>query len=260
MAQFVCLAGLPRSGSTVLSAILAQNPTIYAEGNSALCQIMLDMYKSCYQNASEQLMANSRLLKTSTDLIQAVPQIYYKNRLNQEHKVVLDKCRAWVSPSNIELLKQYIEPNVKIIVLERSLTDILKSFMKLYQKNNWSEEKINETLKALLEPNADPIMTSYEAIQQAKQNIEKYRENLLFIQYEDLVNKPEETIQSIYTFCGWPAYAHQFTDIIKNPENKENDEFYQLKDFHHIRPTLYKEPNLAVLPPNIGGNPLLPPL
>jgi len=49
--QFVCLSGLPRSGSTLLSAILSQNPLIHAEGNSAVCQLMWDMQMSCFNTS-----------------------------------------------------------------------------------------------------------------------------------------------------------------------------------------------------------------
>ena len=34
--QFVCLAGMPRAGSTLLAAILSQNPQIHTEGNSPM--------------------------------------------------------------------------------------------------------------------------------------------------------------------------------------------------------------------------------
>ena len=44
------LSGLPRTGSTLLSAILYQNPKIHAEGNSGLCQLMWDLEVSCKHN------------------------------------------------------------------------------------------------------------------------------------------------------------------------------------------------------------------
>ena len=75
--QFICLSGLPRSGSTLLSAILSQNPLIHAEGNSAVCQIMWDLQQSCTTTAKEQLSANNRM-NTMSDLISSVPHIYYK--------------------------------------------------------------------------------------------------------------------------------------------------------------------------------------
>ena len=110
MQQFVCLSGLPRSGSTLLSALLSQNPTIHAEGNSAVCQLMWDMYESCTNKASEQLKANNRHA-TIRDLISQLPQIYYKN-IPKEKQIVVDKCRSWTIPINIALLKEYIEPHL----------------------------------------------------------------------------------------------------------------------------------------------------
>jgi hypothetical protein len=76
MKQFVCLSGLPRSGSTLLSAILSQNPKIHAEGNYAVCQFMWDIQYSYLTKAKEQMIANNRLL-TVYDLDSSVPDIYY---------------------------------------------------------------------------------------------------------------------------------------------------------------------------------------
>ena len=74
--EFVCLSGLPRTGSTLLSAILCQNPKIHAEGNSAVCQIMWDTYCSCVNNAKEQLLANNRET-TIYDIVSSIPALYY---------------------------------------------------------------------------------------------------------------------------------------------------------------------------------------
>ncbi len=41
--NFYFISGLPRTGSTLLSSILYQNPLIHTEGNSALCQLMWDI-------------------------------------------------------------------------------------------------------------------------------------------------------------------------------------------------------------------------
>ena len=249
MAQFVCLSGLPRSGSTILSAILDQNPLIHAEGNSAVCQFVWDMHLSGTKNANEQLQGNNRT-GTVKDLISAIPKIYYKD---VSKKIIVDKCRSWTIPANVELLKKYIDPHIKIIVLERSVTDIMKSIMKLYQKNHWNEAYMHETLKAMLVPNQEPIMRSIIGINLAKKDnvkqLDEAKKTFLFIQYEDLLAKPAETIERIYTFCGWAPYPHQFENIVNN--HPENDEFYGLQGFHSIRATLAKAENKAVLPPDI---------
>jgi len=43
-AQFICVSGLPRAGSTGLRQLLAQHPDIHGEGNSSpLCNALLSM-------------------------------------------------------------------------------------------------------------------------------------------------------------------------------------------------------------------------
>jgi sulfotransferase len=126
----------------------------------------------------------------------------------------------------------------------------MQSFMKLYQKNNWSDEKINEVLKAILVPNSEPVMRSIAGINLARNSPQRDK-TFLFIHYDDLIAKPAETIDRIYAFCGWAPYAHQFDNIVNR--HPENDDFYNLKGFHAIRPTLNKEPNTVVLPPDIWG-------
>jgi len=248
MTQFVCLSGLPRSGSTILSAILNQNPLIHAEGNSAVCQFMWDMHQSGTVNAIEQIKGNQRE-HTVHDLIAQIPKIYYKD-IAPTKQIIVDKCRAWTSASNVDLLQKYIDPEIKIIVLERSVEAIMKSFMKLYQKNNWTETYIHEILKAMLTPNIEPVMRPIIGINMAKKNnMVQVKETFLFIQYNDLLENPTETIQRIYTFCGWAPYTHDFQNIVNT--YPENDAFYKLDGFHAIRPTLQKEENSVVLPPDI---------
>ena len=185
MQQFVCLSGLPRSGSTILSAILDQNPLIHAEGNSAVCQLIWDMHQSGTVHAAEQLKGNNRA-GTVKDMIEQIPKIYYKD-IPAGKQIVIDKCRAWTMPANVELLRKYIDPDIKIIVLERSVTAIMQSFMKLYQKNNWSDEKIHEVLKAMLVPNQEPVMRSIDGINLARNSHER-DETFLFIHLKNLLN------------------------------------------------------------------------
>lgn len=238
MEQFVCLSGLPRAGSTLLSAILSQNPLIHAEGNSAVCQLMWDMQQSCLTSSKEQLLANSRE-KTIHDLISQIPYIYYKNI---SEKIVVDKCRSWTIPANVNMLKDYIDKNYKIIILERSITDIVKSFVKLYKKNG-SGDNINELESKLIMPNSEPIMRSITGINWAKKN--NQRNNFLFINYEDLINKTNETIEKIYKFCGWTPFTHNFNQITS--KYPEDDSVYGLKGMHKVHHKVINIKNDAVL-------------
>lgn len=236
MEQFVCLSGLPRSGSTLLSAILSQNPLIHAEGNSAVCQLMWDMQQSCSTTAKEQLVANGREKTTMSDLIKEIPKIYYKNITE---KIVVDKCRSWTISANIDMLKKYIDKDIKLIILERSIVDIVKSFLKLYNANGIQGDFETK----LLTPNSEPLMRSISGINWAKKH--NTNNNFLFINYEDLINNTEATISKIYEFCGWKPFTHNFKSVeCKYPEN---DDVYGLKGMHKIHKHIKKVENTILL-------------
>lgn len=234
--QFVCLSGLPRSGSTLLSAILSQNPKIHAEGNSAVCQLMWDMQQSCLNNCKEQLSVNKRE-NTIKELIKSVPEIYYNN-IDENEKIIVDKCRSWTIPENVNLLKEYVDKDIKIIVLERPILNIINSFYKLYIKNYKSID-----LNTLLTPNNEPVMRSLNGVIYAKQNNDN--NNFLFITYNQLIENTEETIKKIYDFCNWEYFEHDFDNIVL--KYIENDEEYGLKRFHNVYPSIRSIDNKIIL-------------
>ena len=219
--EFVFLSGLPRAGSTLLSSILNQNPLIYSEGNSAVCQLMWDVKQSCENQSWEQLAANGRL-QTKTDLLKSIPNIYYKDI---DNKIIIDKCRSWTLEDNVSLIKNYICSDPKIIVLTRPIDEIAKSFIKLGEKNNIAFKS-----EELLAPGSDPIMRSLDGVHWAKSSNSG---EFLFIEYKDLVVRTEEIISSIYSFCGWSYFQHDFLNIVNN--NPEDDSVYGLAGMHDIR-------------------------
>ena len=232
------LSGLPRTGSTLLSAILYQNPKIHAEGNSGLCQLMWDLEVSCKHNCGQQLTATGRMPKTMYDVVSALPNLYYKD---VKKSIIIDKCRSWTMPENVRILREYFSQKVKIIVMIRKIEDILKSFLKLYKKNNLLENEY-DFINKYLESGSEPIMRSFSGILYAK---ECKTDEFIFINYDDLVNETSNTIKKIYDFCEWEYYNHDFNNIIN--EFPEDDEFYGLKGFHDIRSSIIKINNDIVL-------------
>lgn len=222
--MFVGLSGLPRTGSTLLSAILSQNPEIHAEGNSAVCQLMWDVQQSCQGSASEQLQANNRQA-TQDDLVRAIPAIYYKE-VKATH--IVDKCRSWTLPDNLAMLRRYITDKPKIIVLTRPIDEIVQSFVRLRQDNGWTDPEAG-----LLDPMSEPIMRSQFGVEHARATNQG---EFLFIEYAQLVDDTAAVLDSIYEFCEWEPFAHSFTGI----ENKhqENDLVYGLLGQHQIRPEI----------------------
>jgi len=227
MKNFVGLSGLPRTGSTLLSSILSQNPEIHAEGNSAVCQLMWDMQCSVYRSCNEQLTASNRI-DTGIELIKNIPNVYYKDITAS---TVIDKCRSWTLPDNVAMLNKYFEHKPKIIVLERPLVEIVKSFVALRQANNWQ----GDLEQGLLDDWSEPIMRSYEGVKWAKAN---NNGEFLFVQYDDLLNNTKSTIDKLYEFCELESFEHDFNNIVN--KHPENDEVYGMLGQHDVRPTIAK--------------------
>lgn len=225
--NFIGLSGLPRTGSTLLSAIMSQNPEIHAEGNSAVCQLMWDMQCSVYGTANQQLIASDRL-DTGIQLIKNIPNVYYKD---VTASTVIDKCRSWTLPDNMAMLSRYFEHKPKVLVLERPLIEIVRSFVALRQANNYQ----GDPEEGLLDTWSEPIMRSYEGVKWAKAN---NNGEFVFIQYDDILNNTKSTINKIYEFCELESFEHDFNNIVN--KHPENDEVYGMLGQHDIRPTINK--------------------
>ena len=249
--QFVCLSGLPRTGSTLLSAILSQNPKIHAEGNSAVSPLMWEMCQSV-TNCREQLQANNKEHLVQ-QLIAQIPHVYYHGI---QESIVVDKCRSWTIETNLQLARICIDPNIKVIVLERPLLEIVASFAKLYRNNGFSGEELEAKLLKLLEPDSEPIMRSLQGIQWAKKQThtvsdlrsfkiggfqppyQKDSATFLFVQYHDLVTNPADTMAQIYAFCEWTRFEHDFKHV--HAKYPENDAVYGLLGQHDVRSVVAK--------------------
>lgn len=247
MEQFVCLSGLPRAGSTLLSAILSQNPLIHAEGNSAVCQLMWDLQQSCLTSAKEQLKANGREQHTMQTLLTNIPKLYYQPLVETGEKIVVDKCRSWTMPANLSLLEKYVDPNFKVIILERSITDIVKSFQKLYQANDL--ECVN-SIEKLLTPNSEPIMRSLAGINWAKKN--NQANHFLFVNYTELVTNPTVVLEQIYAFCGWAPFTHHFQNIVS--KYPEDDTVYGMQGMHKVHDTVIQRDNPVCLKRSVSDS------
>lgn len=227
--KIIGFSGLPRAGSTLLSAILCQNPKIHSEGLSPVCQLMWDMQNSFELASVKESIVAANKIHVKTDLISAIPFIYYNGI---KESIVFDKSRSWTLPANVEMFKKYIDSDAKIIVLERPVIDIVKSFVNLRLKNNYQ----GDAEAGLIDEENEYIRRPLSGIKWAKQN---NNGEFLFIQYDDIINNPQKTLDNVYTFCDIKPYKHNFKNI--TPKYPENDTVYDLKNLHKIRPTIHKQ-------------------
>ena len=102
------MSGLPRSGSTLLTALLNQNPEIHASTNSPLLDTI--------HYTEEYLLKDSEQYKAHPNpegahkVLSSIPENYY---CNTPQNIIVDKSRGWAN--QIECIQDYITKEPKII-------------------------------------------------------------------------------------------------------------------------------------------------
>lgn len=237
------LAGLPRSGNTLLSAILNQNPNIYSTPLSPLPGLMWDYVNSC--SNMEQINRNKENQINAEILLSSFFDTFYKD---VEKSVIIEREKSWGTPANLDMIKRFITPTPKIIITVRDILEIIASFVTIdddYLKintansnafiNNYRSPK-DSIAEYLMQPNGD-IDKALLSLSSAF-----YPENkgmFHIVEYNDLVMNPEETMSGIYEFLEMPDYKHNFKKIEK--VESDNDEVLGLpKNLHDIRKSLSK--------------------
>ena len=238
------MAGLPRSGSTVLSAILNQNPRFYSGPSSPVLSTMYTVGKHL---ANNELFTGYPKPEQAKNIISSIIDQFYDD---VEKPVVIDKNRAW--PARVPYIRGYIGQQAKIICPVRDIDEILTSMIMMIRRNPYKEgqERINfidEQLVKLNIPLSDDnrcefiagpqgiLGQSLDAIQEGfKQG---FSDRIHFVEYKDLVNNPGETLKSLYEFLDEEYYEHTFDDL-ENQNQEQDLKTYGLADMHQVHSKL----------------------
>ena len=234
-------SGLPRSGSTAFSAILNQNPQIHAGALSPAFELMHHIQS--YFEISEQAKAYPKP-ECNSKIISSVLENYYSDT---EKPYVIDKSRAWIG--QIPFIRQYITQNPKIICTVRHPLDILASFIDLIHKHPDEISFLDKVLISQRIPLTDDnrceflmspsgvVFNSMNGL--AKAFHEGDRNCIHLIDYDDLVNNPEQVMNGVYEFLELEPYQHDFNSIT-NSHRERDTEVYGLSTMHQVKGTLEK--------------------
>lgn len=252
MKQFYFISGLPRSGSTLLTSLLNQNPQTYASSNSPVCGMMFNLERSII--ASEQYAAFPKP-HVMPATICGVLENYYSDI---DKPIVIDKSRDWSTQEHFQVLLRNLPYDPKVIVTVRNINEILASFMYMVHQNPESPSFIDKEIQARQEFNfyrpvddirCDHLMRPKGIIDNALYGIayaclEENRKYFHFVEYNDLVENTQETMNRIYDFLELDRFDHNLKNIVN--VTLEDDAVYGLKGMHEVRPTIeHRKINIA---------------
>ena len=249
--KFFYLAGLPRTGSTVLGEILNQNENIHVSPASPLSEIMGDVLGKWRQNAvTVKAYQHPDQLP---NLWRAIREGMYRHR---SEPVIVDKSWAWHMNDVIDSTRDILGEEIKVICPVDDIADCLASFIMLIRSNPDSVSFIDEFLRnqqmelsdanrcaAMMDPK---IVTSvgwcYENLKQTWRG--RNRNNLLLVERAELVRDPERVIEKIYAFLDIPQLAtwgggraHYF-DRIEKEITEDDGAAYGIPNLHQLGPKL----------------------
>jgi sulfotransferase len=240
------ISGLPRSGSTLLAALLRQNPRFEAGMSGPLAGLF-----------GALLGEMSARNEYSVFLDDAKRQRILRGLFDQFYadctaEVIFDTNRAWCAwmPAIARLF-----PDAKAIACVRQLPWVIDSIERLVQRNVFSPSSIfNYTAGGTVYTRANGVASqdgivgaSYDALKQACYGAQK--DSLLLVQYETLTSDPTKTLHAIYDFLGEPAFDHDFEHV--DYDVSEFDYRAGTPGLHTVRRTVNAEPRASLLPPDL---------
>mgnify|MGYP006282938029 CR=1 FL=1 len=227
----VILGGLPRSGSTLLSALLRQNPVVDVTPTGfllGLVQGMVNQYtasdaRKAWLDADE---ARDRLHSAIAGAVHG-----YLNR----GAIAIDKERGALA--NFELLERALGEPPRVIVPVRDLRGCVASMEKLWRSNpefaGHGANHIAQRLDRWLAQDSPPLGAMLAQLGDAW--VRGVVGRCLVVRYEDLARQPMQELERVYQFLGYelPAGVHDPNEVAD--ERREHDAIHGPFGDHEIR-------------------------
>lgn len=220
------LSGIPRSGSTVLAAILNQNPATHVSTTSGLVHA-LDGLANTWHSAgllNENDPDRSKLAQSMRGLIDS----YYEEI---PKPIIIDKGRGWPIPTIMQAMSQVLQHKPKIIATVRSVPDCMASFVRVAKPENLDEFMATGQL-------ADHLRAAYISLQEGYQFAP---ECFLIVEYDDLLADPQAQLDRIHEFLDLPDFQYDLSNIDGTPVKEDDENLHGYAGMHDIKPKLERQ-------------------
>jgi len=244
---FHFISGLPRSGSTMLAALLRQNPRFHAGMSSPVASLFEGMIGQVSAGSELSTMVSTEQRRR---LLKGLFDSYYGDH---EEEVIFDTNRAWTG--KLSALLQ-VFPEAKVVCCVRDVAWIMDSLERQFRAdafentalfNNPGERATVYTrLEALANANR-LVGFPYHALREACWG--DHAEHLLIIDYDLLVAQPAEVMKLLYQFIGEEPYEHDFGNV--EYDAPEFDSQLGVRGLHTVHSKVAPRPRQTILPPDL---------
>lgn len=239
------ISGLPRSGSTLLSAILKQNPRFRAGMTGPVGSVVEALLRSMSMSNEMAVFINDAQREA---LLRAVFTTFYGDI--SADGVVFDTNRMWCT--KLPLLTTLF-PKARVICCVRDIPWIFDSIERLIQKNKFQPSGIfNFEPSGTIYSRAEGLGAanglvgySWNALHEAWCG--NHADRLLLLTYETLTANPREAMAAVYDFIGEEPFVHDFENI--EFDAAEFDRRIGTPGLHSVGRRVSTETRKTLLPP-----------
>jgi sulfotransferase len=242
------ISGLPRSGSTLLAALLRQNPRFHSDITGPVALLCSVVHQRIGGTGEYSVLFDDA---RCAHMLRSIFDAYYS--AVPQSNVIFDTNRSWTS--KVPLLDK-LYPNSKIICCVRDIGWIIDSVERMRNKHPLK-------LSKLFSPQvADSLYSRVEALMNSETGLvgvawSNLREawfsetagRLIVVTYDSLVGDPAATLRRIYEEIGEPPFAHEYKNV--RYEAPEYDNNLGMPGLHTVHPVVEARERQPTIPPDI---------
>ena len=243
------IAGLPRSGSTLLAAILRQNPRFHAGMSSPIAAMFGNLQNMLSGRNEFHVFIDD---KKREAILGGIFDSYYENI--HPTKLIFDTNRTWCSKLHAI---STLFPSAKVICCVRPLVWVLDSFERIVRRNALEPSRMfNYESGGNVYSRTDAYMaasppgivgSAYSGLKDAFYS--ELTDKLILVNYENLTKDPARTMAKIYDFICDRGFDHDFDNVQYDAE--EFDIRLGTRGLHTVAPKVEFKERVSILPPDL---------
>ena len=239
------ITGLPRSGSTLLSSILKQNPRFHASITDPLATLVKGVIETSQDGPGMKSEVPPHRVK---NLVTHLFEGYYAD---VDQPVIFNTNRAWTLLTPVI---QEVMPRSRMLVCVRDIAWILDSFEQAHRRNPLTKNSVFGGISGTVYSRMHMLMEDsgvvgfpLQGVKQAITSNEKHM--IMLIDYDLLCKNPKGMMQAVYKFIGEPSFEHDFDNVQASWD--EYDQDIGIRDLHTVKQRVEFRTRNMIIPPDI---------
>jgi len=232
------MAGFPRSGSSLLANILAQNPKFYTTPTSGLVASILSIKDNWKNNDIYRSNGEDYVYPKIKSMMKWMMLGFYYEQI-ERGVIPIDKNRMWTG--HVDMLDKLLGSNYKIIFPIRNVVDCCISMERINRKGSLvnhgdngdfiKEQTTRGRAQNFLKDEGIfglPLLYLRELMYRGE------TDKLVVVPYNDLLKYPTQTLNKIHNDLNLPQFRYDFNNIKQVIVEQDLEHGFEPHSLHKI--------------------------